>query len=132
MQIGEVAETTGLSLRTIRHYDEAGLVAPSGRSPGGFRLYTRADVDRLLLIRRMKPLGFTLEQMRDLLDVADRLETPGLPEAERRALTGRLDAYATAADERITALRTQLAHAEDFAATLRDRLAPRVVPPPRS
>ncbi len=124
MQIGEVAEATGLSLRTIRHYDETGLVTPSGRSPGGFRLYTAPDVGRLLLIRRMKPLGFTLEEMRDLLEAADRLEQAGLDDAEREALTTRLRDYATAADERITTLRTQLAHAEDFAATLHQRLRP--------
>ncbi|WP_026066110.1 MerR family transcriptional regulator, partial [Actinoalloteichus spitiensis] len=74
MRIGEVAERTELSLRTIRHYEEAGLVEPSGRSQGGFRLYTEADVQRLMVIRRMKPLGFTLEQMRDLLDATERLD----------------------------------------------------------
>jgi len=47
MQIGEVADRTQLSLRTIRHYDEVGLVPPSARSEGGFRLYTEADVERL-------------------------------------------------------------------------------------
>lgn len=124
MQIGEVADLTGLSLRTLRHYDDVGLVVPSGRSPGGFRLYTGPDIDRLLLIRRMKPLGFTLEQMRDLLDITDQLDTPGLTADQRSALTRRLRAYAETTAERITALHTQLAHAEDFAATLRTRLTP--------
>jgi len=67
VHIGAVAEQTGLSLRTLRHYDEVGLVAPSGRTEGGFRLYSYEDVERLLLIRRMKPLGFTLEEMAQLL-----------------------------------------------------------------
>jgi DNA-binding transcriptional MerR regulator len=44
MQIGEAAERVGLSLRTIRHWDEVGLVVPSARSNGGFRLYTEADI----------------------------------------------------------------------------------------
>ena len=44
MQIGEVAERTNLSLRTIRYYEEVDLVPPSARTPGGFRLYTEADV----------------------------------------------------------------------------------------
>ncbi|MFI5681510.1 MerR family transcriptional regulator [Streptomyces cellulosae] len=74
MQIGEVAARTELSLRTIRHYVETGLVIPSARSQGGFRLYTETDVARLMVIRRVKPLGFTLEQMRDLLDATDRLD----------------------------------------------------------
>lgn len=74
MRIGEVATRTELSLRTIRHYEETGLVVPSARSRGGFRLYTEADVARLMVIRRMKPLGFTLDEMRDLLDATDRLD----------------------------------------------------------
>ncbi|MDR5699231.1 MerR family transcriptional regulator [Agromyces aerolatus] len=71
MHIGELAERTGLSLRTIRHYDETGLLKPSGRSEGGFRLYTESDFDRLMLIRRMKPLGFSLEEMSELLKIID-------------------------------------------------------------
>lgn len=73
MHIGAVAERTGLSLRTLRHYDEIGLVPPTGRSDGGFRLYSEADVERLLLIRRMKPLGFSLQEMQELLDLTDAL-----------------------------------------------------------
>jgi len=73
LQIGEVAERTKLSLRTIRHYEEVGLVPPSARSKGGFRLYAETDVQRLLLIRKMKPLGFTLEEMAGLLAVPDHL-----------------------------------------------------------
>ncbi len=68
MQIGQVAERTELSIKTIRHYDEVGLVTPSERTAGGFRLYTEADVQRLLVIRRMKPLGFSLEEMKQLLN----------------------------------------------------------------
>ncbi|MFD5123990.1 MerR family transcriptional regulator [Streptomyces sp. NPDC058385] len=122
MQIGEVAERTELSLRTIRHYEDTGLVTPSARSQGGFRLYTEADIARLMVIRRMKPLGFTLEEMRDLLDTADRLDTPGTPTAEHEALRERLRAYERTAAKKIEDLHIQLARAEDFAATLRNRL----------
>ncbi|MGQ4379008.1 MerR family transcriptional regulator [Streptomyces sp. SAS_267] len=123
MQIGEVAARTELSLRTIRHYEETGLVAPSARSQGGFRLYTENDVARLMVIRRMKPLGFTLEQMRDLLDVTDRLDVgTGLDSSEREALLERVRGYEQAATEQVEKLRVQLARAEDFAATLRGRL----------
>ncbi|MFF4150294.1 MerR family transcriptional regulator [Streptomyces sp. NPDC001651] len=122
MQIGEVATRTELSLRTIRHYEETGLVVPSARSRGGFRLYTEADVDRLTVIRRMKPLGFTLDEMRELLDVTDRLDAGDLPEAEREQLLGRLRGFEEAAQRRVADLRTQLARAEDFASTLRARL----------
>ncbi|MGW0738225.1 MerR family transcriptional regulator [Streptomyces sp. NPDC002851] len=124
MQIGEVAERTGLSLRTIRHYEDVGLVIPSARSKGGFRLYTEADVDRLMVIRRMKPLDFSLEEMRDLLEITDRLAvTEDPPTGEERArLTERLDSYRKVADARCETLRAQLMAAEDFAATLRRHL----------
>lgn len=124
MQIGEVAERTGLSLRTIRHYEEVGLVIPSARSKGGFRLYTEADVERLMVVRRMKPLDFSLEEMRDLLDITDRLADGGDPPAgeERERLRERLDSYHKVADARCETLRARLEMAEDFAATLRRRL----------
>ncbi|MEU2911946.1 MerR family transcriptional regulator [Streptomyces massasporeus] len=123
MQIGEVAARTELSLRTIRHYEEARLVVPSARSQGGFRLYTEADVQRLMVIRRMKPLGFTLEEMRDLLDATDRLDAPGPREpAEREELLERVRGFERAAAQRVADLRVQLERAEDFAVTLRTRL----------
>ncbi|WP_431034470.1 MerR family transcriptional regulator [Streptomyces sp. P6-2-1] len=124
MQIGEVAERTELSLRTIRHYEETGLVIPSARSQGGFRLYTEADVARLMVVRRMKPLGFTLEQMRELLAATDRLDadTGALPPEEREELLARVRAYEREAGEQVERLRVQLARAEEFAETLRSRL----------
>jgi DNA-binding transcriptional MerR regulator len=125
MQIGEVAERTGLSLRTIRHYEEVGLVAPSARSKGGFRLYTEADVERLMVIRRMKPLDFSLEEMRDLLEITDKIAATDNPPTgeEKERLRERLDSYRKVADARCETLRAQLMAAEDFAATLRRRLS---------
>ncbi|TDD57237.1 MerR family transcriptional regulator [Nonomuraea terrae] len=123
MHIGEVAARTELSLRTIRHYDEVGLVRPSARSQGGFRLYTEADVARLMVIRRMKPLGFTLDEMGELLAVTDRLDdtATALGTAEREQLLARLRRFEQAARERCEALRTQLSRAEEFAADLQRR-----------
>ncbi|MEU0048156.1 MerR family transcriptional regulator [Streptomyces werraensis] len=126
MQIGEVAARTELSLRTIRHYEETGLVIPSARSQGGFRLYTETDVARLMVIRRMKPLGFTLDQMRDLLDATDRLDAGDeLSSDEREVLLQRVREYEQSAAQQVEKLRVQLARAEDFAATLRARLPER-------
>ncbi|MFJ6855193.1 MerR family transcriptional regulator [Streptomyces sp. NPDC091271] len=123
MQIGEVAARTELSLRTIRHYEDSGLVAPSARSRGGFRLYTEADVARLMVIRRMKPLGFTLDEMRGLLDVVTRLDEDGeLTAGERSELLERVRAYERTASEQVAKLRVQLARAEEFALALRIRL----------
>jgi DNA-binding transcriptional MerR regulator len=124
MQIGEVAARTELSLRTIRHYEETGLVVPSARSRGGFRLYTEADVARLMVIRRMKPLGFTLDEMRALLEATDRLDSgEELPPDDREDLLDRVRDFERAAQQRVEELRTRLSRAEEFAATLAQRLA---------
>jgi MerR family transcriptional regulator, copper efflux regulator len=120
IHIGELAERTGLSLRTIRHYDEIRLVQASGRTDGGFRLYTQHDLDRLLLIRRMKPLGFSLEEMADLLGAVDGLQQADDEQAPQ--LTARLEHHLNAAEQRRLALVRQLEQADEFIGMLRDHL----------
>lgn len=119
-QIGAVAKAVGLSLRTIRYYEEVDIVPPSGRTGGGFRLYTDEDIERLRLVKQMKPLDFTLEEMRDLLETLDAAgeEVDGADEVHERLAT-----YAAAADARCARLREQLAAAEGIAARLRRQAA---------
>jgi DNA-binding transcriptional MerR regulator len=62
-KVGELAKRTGVSVRTLHHYDEIGLLSPSHRSPSGYRLYTEADVQRLQQIRSLRTLGFSLEEV---------------------------------------------------------------------
>ncbi|MCU6480654.1 MerR family transcriptional regulator [Arthrobacter sp. A2-55] len=118
MHIGELADRSQMSLRTIRHYDEVGLLKPSGRTEGGFRLYTERDFTRLLLIRRMKPLGFTLEAMSDLLRVIDELEKsePGEGDADVRS---QLNGFIEEAAKRRAKLEEQLGMADEFLTLLR-------------
>ncbi|GGK91222.1 MerR family transcriptional regulator [Curtobacterium luteum] len=116
MHIGELAERAGMSLRTIRHYDEVGLLVPSGRTAGGFRVYTEGDLERLLVIRRMKPLGFTLDEMAELLRVVDAL---GTSDAEdEAALAARLDEFLEDARARHAKLLERAGMAEEFIGTL--------------
>jgi MerR family copper efflux transcriptional regulator len=122
MQIGEAAERVGLSIRTIRHYEEAGLVVPSARSEGRFRLYTETDLDRLRVIKRMKPLGFTLDEMRDLLTTLDSLSDLATSSDDRAGLQERLAMFHTAAQNRVQALREQLAMAEGFAGQIEEHI----------
>ena len=111
MKIGEVAERTSLSIRSLRHYDELGLASPSAHSPGGLRLYTEADVERLLTIRRMKPLGFPLDRMREFARAVDRLhDDPRDAEA-----TDVVESIRVETAERLRKLRKHLAYAEEFA-----------------
>jgi DNA-binding transcriptional MerR regulator len=63
LRIGELATATGLTVRTLRHYDQIGLLRPKTRTEGGYRLYGEAEVQRLQQIRSLQSLGFSLEQI---------------------------------------------------------------------
>jgi DNA-binding transcriptional MerR regulator len=123
-QIGEAAAQTGLSLRTIRFYEEVGLVPPSGRTAGGFRLYTDADIERLQLVKDLKPLDFSLEEMGEVLALLDRLEEEGSD--DHTDLRDRLDGFAEVAEQRCADLRAQLRAAEAVAKQLRRESGRRV------
>src|SRR4051812_24084123 len=120
MHIGELAEQTGLSLRTIRHYDEVGLLKPSGRTDGGFRLYTEDDLDRLMLIRRMKPLGFPLESMADLLRLMDDIGEDATA-ADGGDVSSRLDEFIETAEQQRQKLQDQIGMADEFLTLLRSK-----------
>ncbi|MCL9758254.1 MerR family transcriptional regulator [Frankia sp. AiPa1] len=119
-QIGDVAERVGLSLRTVRYYEEAGLLTLVGRTVGGFRLYDSDAIERLLLIRKMKPLGFSLEEMRALLVLRDELAAPGLATEARAQLRERLTTWVVLAEEKLSSLREQVSVAEAFVGGLHD------------
>jgi DNA-binding transcriptional MerR regulator len=63
LRVGELAKATGLTVRTLHHYDEIGLLVPSERSGAGYRLYTDADVARLYRILALRGMGFSLEEI---------------------------------------------------------------------
>jgi MerR family copper efflux transcriptional regulator len=117
MQIGELAERAGLSLRTIRHYDDVGLLHPSARTDGGFRIYSERDYERLILIRQARALGFSLDEIADLLDVLSRC-TPDADGAVRE-----LHVFLRDARARREAMAVNLGRADDFIATIRERVA---------
>ncbi|MCL8208873.1 MAG: MerR family transcriptional regulator [Actinomycetia bacterium] len=74
MSIGELAQKTGLSPRTLRYYEECGLVAPAARSGGGRRLYAPDVLDRLRRIRELQDLlGFSLEEIRQVIAAEERV-----------------------------------------------------------
>jgi DNA-binding transcriptional MerR regulator len=130
LQIGDVVRQVDLSLRTVRFYEEAGLITPAGRTSGRFRLYDEDAVDRLLLIKRMKPLGFTLEEMRSLLAVRDELRQPDLTAGRRGELEERLRTWAVLAEEKLNDLRQRAGVAADFVAGLYEDAGPRTADAP--
>jgi len=122
MRIGELAERTGLSLRTIRFYEEVGVLAPAPRTKGGFRQFTDGDMQRLLLVRQMKPLGFTVEEMRNLLEAIEVLAADEIDPSRVEALQ-LMQGYQIRVDERAAALREQAGQAQQFAEDLGARIA---------
>jgi DNA-binding transcriptional MerR regulator len=75
-KIGTVAKRTGLSIDAIRFYEKEGLLKTPLRSEGGFRLFQEKDIEDLHLIRNRQTLGFSLDEIRDLLSLRSRISTP--------------------------------------------------------
>ena len=99
LQIGEVAERTGVTQRTLRFYEEKGLLRPPTRMDGGFRLYSEDDVTRVEHIRRLQNLlGVTLAEIKEMVDAEEvlrELKAQYRPEADvsekRRQLRKAID-----------------------------------------
>jgi MerR family transcriptional regulator, mercuric resistance operon regulatory protein len=70
--IGKLSRLTGVNIETIRYYERVDLLRKPVRSAGGYRLYQSGDIGRLCFIRRARDLGFSLEEIRRLLDLADQ------------------------------------------------------------
>lgn len=121
VHIGEVAEKSGMSSRTLRHYEEIGLLPATGRTEGGFRVYTDEDFRRLMTIRRMKALSYSTGEMAELLahlDVVEGDASEGQRDESRRQLLALLD-DAVAKREKLA---RQVERADEFLGILRDRL----------
>ncbi len=76
MLIGELARRTGVNPKTIRYYEEIGLLPLAARSPSGYRQYAEADVERLEFIRNAKTLGVALEEIKEVLAFRNRGVSP--------------------------------------------------------
>lgn len=75
-QIGTVAKESGVPIKTIRYYEELGLLKASGRTEGGFRLFDSDTLSRLNFIKRAQSLGLTLLEIKEFLNVHDQGELP--------------------------------------------------------
>ena len=88
--VGEVSELTGVTVRTLHHYDDIGLLEPSERTAAGYRLYSDADLIRLHSILNWRDMGFGLTDVATMLDDSDQDLTTGL-KRQRERLTERSD-----------------------------------------
>ena len=87
MKIGRLAERAGVNIDTIRYYERNGFLPPPSRRPSGYRQYAETDVGRLRFIRRAKKLGFTLDQIAELLSLSARRDARGVKRRAQRRLT---------------------------------------------
>lgn len=76
LRIGQLANRTGFTPKTLRYYEELGLVQPDGRSESGYRLYSDAAIDRLRFVNRARAVGLRLEDIRRILEISDEGRTP--------------------------------------------------------
>src|SRR5438105_3137439 len=116
--IGEVARLAGVTVRTLHHYDDIGLMTPTGRTAGGYRRYSDGDVDRLQQVLFYRELGFSLDRIATILDDPTTSPAEHLA-AQRRLLVDRierLEALVAAID------RTVEAHRMGYQLTAQERL----------
>jgi DNA-binding transcriptional MerR regulator len=76
VQIKELAKLTSISTKTIRYYEDTGLLPPPKRKPNGYREYSKEDVDRLKLVAGARRLDFSLAEIKEILDLRDRNIAP--------------------------------------------------------
>ena len=112
MTVGQLAKAAGVSVRTLHHYDEIGLLTPSGRTDAGYRLYAEADVERLQQIRSLQALGFSLDRIHEVLS------------GRQHNLMEVLEWHLAAVDEEIGKLQRVRSRLSDIAATLQNRNVP--------
>lgn len=122
MHIGEMAEKSGLSSRTLRHYEDIGLIPATGRTEGGFRVYTDEDLRRLMTIRRMKALNYSTAEMGELLTHLDTFERSSFA-GERSEARQKLQALLEDAVAKREKLARQVDRADEFLGILRERIA---------
>ena len=105
LKIGQVTAQSGVPIRTIRYYEDLGLLRSSGRSEGGFRLFSQEVLARLAFIKRAQSLGLSLEEIGEILQVYDR-GTPPCDELKEKLEDKLLEIDRQV--EQLLALRTEL------------------------
>ncbi len=105
LTIGSLGKRTGTKVQTIRYYEQIGLMPEPGRTEGGQRRYGDAEVDRLSFIRHARQLGFSLEAIRELLDLSDN---PDRSCGEADSIARRQLKQVELRMDRLKALRTEL------------------------
>jgi MerR family copper efflux transcriptional regulator len=86
LSIGQLAQRAGVAIDTVRYYERNALLAPAGRLASGYRRYGETELKRLRFIRRAKALGFSLDDIRELLTLSDERDVAQVKRAAQRRL----------------------------------------------
>ena len=95
--VGRVADLSGVTIRTLHHYDEIGLLSPGGRSDAGYRVYEEADLERLQRILFYRELGFTLKEISTIIEDPGT-DALGHLRRQRGLLVGRIERLSAMVD----------------------------------
>ena len=126
LQIGEAAERAQLTQRTLRYYEEKGLLAPPTRMEGGFRLYSPEDIERIDRIRQMKDLlGFSLAEIKDMIEADDvriQMRAEWRTDADIAEKAAKVRRAREATLQQIAMLDTKMLKMAEMRATLAERV----------
>jgi DNA-binding transcriptional MerR regulator len=126
LQIGEVADRTGVTQRTLRFYEERGLLKPPSRMEGGFRLYSEDDIARVEQIKRLQSLlGLTLAEIKDMVEaeeIKDELRASYSPDLDVRERIDRLHKRIDVTKRQYGIIVTKLAAMTEMKADLEEKL----------
>ena len=101
LKIGEVARLVGVPAKTLRYYEEIGLISPAGRTDSGYRIYGWRELEQIEFIRRAKLMGLSLEQIRGLVEIAEE----GMPSGVLKHLDELLELKLEETERRLEELR---------------------------
>jgi len=118
-KIGEIARLSGLSVKTVRYYERRGLLEQPSRTEGGYRLYGQEEVARIRFIQRAKLLGLTLEEIRELVELAARCNEGEIVPRLEEVLEAKLEETERKMAE-LAALRQNLLYYRERAEALKD------------
>ena len=125
LQIGEVAERTGVTQRTLRFYEEKGLLKPPSRMDGGFRLYSEADVKRVTQIRRLQDLlGVALADIKEMVDAEEMLRELRAqydPESDVAEKRRQLEKAKEVVEAQYSIVQQKMVHLDEMKSQLEDR-----------
>lgn len=111
-QIGEIAESLGITTRTIRLYEKEGLIEPPQRTDGGVRFYTKPDIKRLKFVLKLKELGLSLQEMRELAELYNRSDK--VTEKIMPRLIELLDTHLASITEKVSKLKSLETDISDY------------------